>query len=101
MHRLLLRLAVLSLVGMAFASTAGRAQIVTSKGVDTAQGKGKVDVLEEVDTATGKVPDAVTGVPFTPTVTAVPEASSLALMGVVVTAAAAVGLLRRARKPVA
>jgi hypothetical protein len=43
----------------------------------------------------------VKGVPFTPVQTSNPEASSLAMMGVVVTAAAAVGLLRRARKPVA
>jgi hypothetical protein len=91
----------LALAALAFAPTVGRAQIVTSKGVDKAQGKGKVDVLEEVDTATGKVPDAVKGVPFTPTVTAVPEASSLVMMGVVVTAATVVGLSRRARKPVA
>ncbi len=51
--------------------------------------------------AGGLVPDTVKGVPFTPVQTSNPEASSLAMMGVVVTAAAAVGLLRRARKPVA
>jgi hypothetical protein len=109
----------LALAAMAFAPTVGGAKIVgfetDDKGKDKDdKGKDKVvddllgkldkgddDLFGKVDKAKDKVPDGVKGVPFTPVQTANPEASTLAMMGVVLTAATAVGLLRRARKPVA
>jgi hypothetical protein len=91
----------LALAGMAFAPTVGRAEIVgfeKVKGeVDKTTEKITDDLFGKVDQTTEKITDGVKGVPLTPA--AVPEASSLAMMGVVVTVAAAGGLLRRARNP--
>src|SRR4051812_2566346 len=105
MQRLLRHLIVLALVGMAFAPTVGRADIVglgnddkVKEKDDKAKEKDLDDLAGNVEKAKEKVPDDVKGVPFTPIKTSNPEAPSLALMGVVITAAGAGGLVRRARK---
>jgi hypothetical protein len=115
MTGLLRRWVVVALAGMAFVPAASLADIVTFSKVDkvkeTAVDNIKVDKVREtavddifskVEKAQEKVADNAKGVPFKPVPTVSnPEASSLALMGVAITAATAVGLLRRARKPVA
>jgi hypothetical protein len=120
MQRFLRHLIVpaLALAALAFAPTVGGAKIVgfetDDKGKDKDdKGKDKVvdDLLGKVDKGKdkgdddlfGKVDkvkdDKVKGVPYTPVQTANPEASTLAMMGVVIAAATVVGLSRRARKP--